>query len=395
VAVAAILLNLGFFFRPGTSEVLGGLAQHAFVLGLMLLLTSGSRTVSLGTLGIFWLLGVWGVFIVTYLVQKELVSIFGADIDGEFVIVWMSTFADEALKFASIAIFFLLALRAGRQPSMSDGMLLGFVVGAGVAFQEDGHVGNILLSGDGWGAAKPWSTVFPTVSPLDSYFALNHALWAALSGLGIGAAVMFRHWRWAWPIALVGPLLAVTNHVMANHFAFSEFGTRALLTRVSGADVPFFYQTVRDLTIGGRLPMLALIAGAVAVVVVELLIQRWVAKRDRLFAPLSIDYVFRLLAHGTSKAGAAQLLAADRYLCRRRSLYFAAWRARRTGGYPNVRDADFAHLVSLAARLEILPPRQTSDSAPAPLAEPIVELGATAPAAAPAAQPEASPPDLG
>lgn len=148
VAVAAILLNIGFFFRPGTFEVLGGLAQHAFVLGLLILLTSGSRTVSLGTLGIFWLLGVWSVLSVTYLVQKQLVSILGADIEGEFVIVWLSTFPDEALKLAAVALFFVLAVRAGRQPSMSDGLLLGFVVGAGVAFHEDAHVGELLLSGD-------------------------------------------------------------------------------------------------------------------------------------------------------------------------------------------------------------------------------------------------------
>jgi hypothetical protein len=366
VAILMLVLNLGFLFRPGTGEVLGGLAHHAFVLGLMLVLTSGSRTVSLSTLGMFWLIGVWSVFAATYVVQKELASIFGADIDGEFVIVWLSTFTDEALKLSTIALFLLMAVRAGRQPSMSDGLLLGFMVGAGVSFQEDAHVGAILLSGDGWGAAKPWSTVFPTVSPLDSYFALNHALWAALSGLSISAAVMFRHWRWAWPIALAGPLLGLTNHVMANHFTFSEFGTQALLTRVSGGGVPFFFEAIRDLTIGGRLPMLALIGGAVAVVIAEALILRWVSKRDLLFPPLPRAQVFNLLGRATSKAGVAQLLAADRYLRLRRCVYFSAWRTNRIGGYPEVSDADYERLVSLADRLEILSPPQEAPPAAAP-----------------------------
>jgi RsiW-degrading membrane proteinase PrsW (M82 family) len=350
VAFASILMNLGFFFRPGTSEVLGGLSHHAFVLGLMLVLTSGSRTVSLGTLVAFWLLGLWGVFGLTYVLQSQVVSISGADIDGEFVSVWLAPFSEEALKLAPVAIFLLLAARGGyRHPSMSDGLLLGFMVGAGVTFQEDAHYGEILGSGDAWGAAKPWTAVFPTITPIDSYFALNHALWAALSGLTIGAAVMLRHWRWTWPIALAGPVLSVSNHLMANHFASTEFGTSFLLRRVSGGGVPWFYQTVRDLTDGGRVLMLVLIAGAVAVVVAEGSILRWVTKRDRMFPALSSAHIFGLLARITTRAGAAQVLAANQYTLLRRSVYFAGWRTKLAGGNPVVTDADLAALGRLYA----------------------------------------------
>lgn len=352
VAIAALLVNLGFLFRPGTSEVLGGLAHHAFVLGLMLILTSGSRTVSLGTLGVTWLIGVWSVFVVTYVIQDAIVSILGSDIDGEFVVVWLAPVTEEVLKLAPVAIYLLLAGRSGhRHPSMSDGMLLGFMVGAGVTFQEDAHFGEILGSGEGWSAASPWSTVFPTISPLGSYFALNHALWGALSGLSIGAAVMLRHWRWIWPIALAGPLLALTNHVMANQYAFSEFGTRALVNRVSGSDVPLFYDAVRELTLGGRLPMLALIVGAITVVIAESLILRWVSKRDRMFPSLPLGRVLRMVTVGASKAGALQLLAADRYLGLRRRVYFAGWQTQRAGGPPEVSDADYDELMMLGARL--------------------------------------------
>jgi hypothetical protein len=153
---------------------------------------------------------------------------------------------------------------------------------------------------------------------------------------------------------------------MANHFTFSEFGTQALLTRVSGGGVPFFFEAIRDLTIGGRLPMLALIGGAVAVVVAEALILRWVSKRDLLFPPLPRAQVFHLLGRATSKAGVAQLLAADRYLRLRRCVYFSAWRTNRIGGYPEVSDADYERLVSLADRLEILSPPQEAPPAAAP-----------------------------
>jgi len=367
VAVAALLLNLGFFFEPGVGEVLGGLAHHAFVLGCLLILTSGSRTVSLATLGVFWLIGVWSVYAVAYLLETQLASLFGAEIEGEFQVVWLGPFLEETLKLLPVAIFLLLAGRSGyRHPSISDGLLLGFMVGAGVSFHEDADFGEILVSGDGWGAAKPWSLIFPTVSPLESYFALNHALWGALSGLSIGAAVMLRHWRWAWPIALAGPLLAFTNHLMANQFTTSEFGTQFLLNRASGSGVPWFYQTIRDLTIGGRLPMLVLIGGAVAVVAVEWLILRWVAKRDRTFPPLPFARIPQMVGRSTSWPGIARLLAADRYMCLRRYVYFAGWRTTRSGGPAFVTDADYAQLISLAAWLQVLPAATAAPVAPGP-----------------------------
>jgi hypothetical protein len=216
----------------------------------------------------------------------------------------------------------------------------------------------------------PWTMLFPTLTPVGDLLALNHALWAALSGLGVGVAVMFRHWRWVWPIALAGPLLALSNHVMLNHFAVNVFEA------IGRADAPAPYSTIRDLTDGGRLPMVVLVVGVLAVVVAQWLILRWVSKRDRTFPPLPIGHALGLIAHATSRTGAAQVLAADRYLRLRRSVYFAAWRTRTAGGYPDVSDADYAELVSLAARLEILPPYQPS--APPAVASP------DAPAEAPA-----------
>jgi hypothetical protein len=355
VAVVVLVLDLGFFFRPGTTEVLGGLAHHAFVLGLMLVLTSGSRTVSLSTLGIFWLIGVWVVSVVGYMLES-LTSLFGVDRDSLFQVAWSGPIIEETTRLAPVAIFLLLAGRSGyRHPSMSDGMLLGFAVGAGVSFMEDAHIGEIWLSGDGWGAAKPWSLILPTISPLDSgeFIALNNALWAALSGLTMGVAIMLRHWRWTWPIALVGPLLSIMNHLMSNHYTTTEFGIEAILRR--GSDLPWIYDTIRNLTAGGRLQMVALIAGAIVVVVVELMILRWVGKRDRMFPPLSMRHIFGLIASAASKTGAARLLAADRYLRLRRSVYFAGWRSRVTGEDPYVTDGDAAQLEALLARARALP----------------------------------------
>ena len=182
---------------------------------------------------------------------------------------------------------------------------------------------------------------------------IDNALWAALSGLTIGVAVMLRHWRWTWPIALVGPLLSFTNHLMSNHYTTTEFGITAILGR--GKDVPWIYESTRTLTAGGRLQMVALIVGAIVVVVVELRILRWVGKRDRMFPPLSIGHIFGLIVHANSKAGAARLLAAGRYLRLRRSVYFAGWRSKVTDEAPCVTDGDAAQLETLLARARALP----------------------------------------
>jgi RsiW-degrading membrane proteinase PrsW (M82 family) len=362
VAVVALLLNLGFFFRPGVGEVLGGLAHHAFVLGWMLVLTSGSRTVSLGTLGVFWLIGVWTVSGLAYLLESQLASLFGADVDDTLVPVVISPFVEEATKLLPVAIFVLLACRGGwRQLAMSDGMLLGFMVGAGLSFNEDAHYAQILVSGDGWDAAPPWTTVFPTISEVsDKAVALNHALWAALSGLSIGVAVMFRHRRFAWAIALIGPLLAVTNHSLVNYLVDDPFRGAGRGT----VGEPF--GTLQTLTDGGHVALLVLVAGAITVVVVELLVLRWVGKRDRMFPPLSIARIVDLVARGATRTGAARLLSASRYLRLRRAVYLAAWRAHLAGGDPMVAEDDYVELNSLAAGLQALPPESAPPPAPAP-----------------------------
>jgi hypothetical protein len=140
---------------------------------------------------------------------------------------------------------------------------------------------------------------------------------------------MLRPWRWTWPIAMAGPVLSFTNHVMSNQFTHDEFGLTALLNRASGQGVPWFYEMVRDVSAGGRLPMLVLVAGTVVVVIVESLILRSMRKRDQLFPDLPAGHVTHLLKNSLSMPGLAQLLAAERYVSLRRTIYYTAWIARR------------------------------------------------------------------
>ena len=229
----------------------------------------------------------------------------------------------------------MLASRGGRrQPSITDGLLLGFMVGAGVSFQEDAHVGRLLTSGDGWNAEPPWSLVFPTITPVeDLIFALNHAIWAGLSGLGFATAIFYRHRPWTRAIAAFGFLLALTNHMMVNHFLANEQGVLELLGR---RDTPWFFSTIKDPTNGGRVPMFILLFGAIAAAVFEWRVLRLIGKQDVVFPSMPNAHLSGLVKKANSRTGVMQLIAAERYLRLRRCVQFAAWRALRVGRRPEV-----------------------------------------------------------
>jgi len=130
--------------------------------------------------------------------------------------------------------------------------------------------------------------------------------------------------------------------------------------------------------------MLALIAVAVVVVVVDLLIQRWAGKRDRMFRPLSIGRDPRLIKQRHLEDGNSPAAGGGRYLRLRGPCTSQPGEARRAGGYPAISGADFAQLLSLAVRLDVLPAAAAAPAeAPAPAASvaPAVPEPAKAPSA--------------
>jgi hypothetical protein len=325
--------------------VLTGFAYNGFVLGWLLLLTAGSRTVSFATLGIYWLLGLWTVVGLEYVLDDQGASILGVEITDDFVPVWLSPFTSEVLKTLAVVLYFVLACRDGRRwPSISDGLLLGFVVGFGFKFHEDAHIG--IVTGHGWDAVTPLSTFLPTIELWNDQVYNDHAVRGALEGLSIGAAAMLWHWRKAaWVVGLAGPVLVFWGHVMWNYFV--DHPAQA----VGGEDAPFLFATLQDVLASGRLPLWVLLVGAVCAVVAESWILRWVGKRDRMFGPLPIDRAIALLRGWNTQAGLTQLGAAERYVTLRRSVYYAGWRAQRAGRAPEVSYDDYAELKSLGTRL--------------------------------------------
>ncbi|HVR44376.1 MAG TPA: PrsW family glutamic-type intramembrane protease [Thermoanaerobaculia bacterium] len=362
LAVLALLANLGFFFRAGTGDVLTGLVYNGFVLGWLLLLTAGSRTVSLPTLGIYWLLGVWAVTGLSYLLQQAMIGVSGVERTDAVVGVWYASITEEALKPLAVVLFFVLAARRQhRWPSISDGLLLGFVVGWGLKFHEDAHIG--IVTGQGWGAVTPLSIFLPTIELWNDQVYNDHAVRGALEGLSIGAAAMLWHWRRtaAWIVGLAGPVIMFWGHVMWNYFV--DHPGQA----VGGEDAPFLFAALQVVLASGRLPLWVLLAGAVSAVMAESLILRWVGKRDRIFPPLPVGRVLSRLKGREARSRLAVLNAADGYWRLRRAVYFAAWRTRKAGGYPGFNESDAVALVSTAdsfGLLEVPPVEESPATAP-------------------------------
>lgn len=326
ICLLLILLEASFFLSPGPIDVLRGIAHHLFVFALLLVITVGTRTVSVASLALFWLVGVFPVVFLAMLLQWLPAELLGTGPASPISTVVVPVL-DTAVYLVPVAAYYAIAVRAKLQPAASDGLLIGFAVGAGYAFFEDAVIGDILLSGDGWLAALPWSLVAPTISEVGDSISLNHALWAALGGLSLGVAVMLRHRRYAWLIAVIGPMLIVLNHGVVNVISnsFSVGGRGGLHPVAAIADF---------LTVGGVLPLLIIFIGAVAVVLLELRILASVSARWPMLPDVSLATMGRLLARAGKAAGLRRYLATSSYARARRLVMYAAWQAQEAGTAP-------------------------------------------------------------
>ena len=224
---------------------------------------------------------------------------------------------------------------------------MGFVVGWGLKFHEDAHIG--IVTGQGWGVVEPWSAFLPTIELWNTQVYNDHAVRGALEGLSVGAAAMLWHWRRAaWVIGLAGAVIMFWGHVMWNYFV--DHSSQA----VGGEEAPLLFGALKTLLAGGRVPLTILLAGVVAAVVADVLILRWVGKRDRMFPPLSFGRVLSRLKGANRLSQVGVLARAGSYWRLRRAVYFAAWRTRKSGGCPGFDESDAAALLSTASRFGLL-----------------------------------------
>ena len=364
IALIALALQLPMFLEIGLFDLVRGLVQQLWVMVLLLVATAATRTVSLGTLGIAFLVGALPAMALALLVEAPLALAFGIGQGDLVLILWVPP-VEEVVKLLPVGLFLYFVSKGGnRQPAITDGLLVGFAVGAGFAFYEDGLAGEVL-SGDGWTEVLPWSLLLPTLSDLGNFSILNHGLWTALSGLGLGVAFFFRPRRWAWVIAALALIVVTLQHMVFNYFA-GDF--LSMLEALGRANSPIWIAVPQLLLANGLVPILAVVFGTLAAVAFELRVLHWVADRAPGLPSVSLRRQLTLLVAARSRAGVHRLRAVTRYARELRAVYYAAWRTERLGAAPTDSASEAYWLAALAEKAELLP--RPATAAPADVAVP-------------------------
>lgn len=319
LAAAVFLWQLPFFLRGGAGEFLTNLGHHAYVVAWLLVITVLGRTLPLRTLPAAFFVGLFASMAVVLGVGFPLGDLIGKNVRlFDSVVVPL---LEESAKGLPVLLFFWWLTRRGAwQPAMTDGLLMGYLVGAGFAIHENAMYGR--ASGSGFGGSE-LSLFFPTISefrlmPSGRGFSVGHAEWTALLGLSIGAAFFFRErLRWSWLVPVAAFALVSWDHGRVNYIV----GTPVF------GEPDWIYRAIRGLVLDGRLPVYLLLAGTVAAVVTELVVLRRMAGRDRLFRGIPLTVFLGWLQSG-SAAGLRLVQAARAYGRARRSVHYTLWRVR-------------------------------------------------------------------
>ena len=308
-AAATLLIFLWqwpFFIGTDFPRVGAYLLHHGYILAWLLLVTSCTRTVTLRTLAAFWFVGVFPVMALNLLIARPMDDLLGG---GELAYAYLGPLFEELIKpLPVLGLFAYRAWRGGWQLSATDGLLLGFMVGAGFAFHEDAGYGRVW--GDGFDAT-PWNIVFPTVGYFRGNLTPYHDTLAAVVGLAIGFAFLFRRYRLSWVVPMAVWLVVLIEHVTGN---LADISGRATLPA----------EVIRSWILGGQGVLALLVIGVVVAVLLESRILRAIAPRDHVFPAIRLRDFLAVLQQRTN-ASPRRLQAMRVYVRQRRSLHYALW----------------------------------------------------------------------
>lgn len=326
-------------WRPG--DLLRQAAGQIWVVTWMMALTWKTRTLGLRAVVSYWLVGYFTVMVLVFVLVGPAAWFFGES--SRFVAGYWAPLMEELAKTAPLAGFLALCRRRPHmQPAISDLILLGVVVGSGLAFHEDALW--FRVAADGFGSSL-WGVLFPVFLWKGS-FVVTHVGWGAVLGLAVGIYAFFRHVRWAATVAATIAALVVLDHTRINYRGGGLTGRLLDL-----------------LLFDGRLLAWLLLLGVGAALAFELWIQRCMAREDRVFphAPLR---ALRAVGRGDTlwrrvRAGLAYL----RYHRGRTAVHYAIWRWRPDRFSLDPRSVA-ATLLALAAHAGLLPVRSSVHSGP-------------------------------
>jgi len=311
VCAAVFIWQLPFFAQAGNEEFVGNMVFHAYVIAWMLIVTVLGRTLPLRVLAAAFFVGVFPSMALALFIGFPVGRELGTDsamFDTFFVPI-----LEEAVKLGPIILFFWWLTRRGRwQPSISDGLLLGFMVGAGFAIHEDALYARVYADG----FEGDYGAILPTVGEGVTIFrqtiiGLYHSGWTALTGMAVAAWFLLRHRsRFAFLIPTVAIVIVLLDHGLGNYvIAMRDLGALDVLWK---------------LDLEGRLPIYLLLAGVVATVVLEFYVMRVMTRRDFLFIGVTpAAFTTALQAGGTAAVQRVQSVRV--YARARRSVHYWIW----------------------------------------------------------------------
>jgi RsiW-degrading membrane proteinase PrsW (M82 family) len=287
----------------------GNFRRHAWY-HLFVLLWMGAVTYALRSVGSrevlrFWLAGFFPATFIAFVVGEFSE---GRLDPGNFQTAGVVPVVEEIAKILPLILWTTLLRPKHRHGTLSDFLLLGFATGAGFAFHEDALYSRLASSGFDDGIL---GTLFP-VFLSTGQFAIAHAGWTALAGVGVGLISLHRR----RPVAVIGGLalivVPIVDHGVVNF-------------RGDGAD------WLMTLTDDGRRPGWLLLAVVIAVVVHDAMALRWASDRDRLFPSPSFGGDIDAARVGALPVRVSALALRQQYRRRRNATFIDLFAARSRG----------------------------------------------------------------
>jgi len=260
VTSIAAALSIGIFLTVVPSlrgAGIAGLAKlsiyHLWTLAVLLIATYRVRSLMVGSIVRYWLVGVFAVFMVTY---------FGAEqIGAGDTATWSAPVIYAAMCGVVFAAAIYFGRRVWRHPGLSDLMVLGFAIGAGFEFHAAGASETVTASGFKANVAL----LAPSIVQSEGLFWVGPAVWTSLLGLAVGLLVLHRHHA----IAAVG----------AAFMLVLLFGDLVSLHRAPAGSFDF----MRQLVFNGKLIGVLFLGGVVVAVLLDYRRLAQTAARDHLF----------------------------------------------------------------------------------------------------------------
>jgi RsiW-degrading membrane proteinase PrsW (M82 family) len=334
LSVLFLLLAVPHFIRGGAEELVANLVHHAHAFTVLMAVSILGRTLPLRTIAAFFFVGLFPAVFLALLVSG---AVAGVVRDDRMLDSLLVPLVEEGVKAVPLIAFFWLSVRRGWQPSITDGVVLGFAIGAGMAIHEDGLYQRVYAEGSGESLLH---LIFPTLGSQSTLSRVEvngfyHSGWGSLIGLGIGTWFSLRwRYRWAFLLGLGAFLLAAFDHAIGN-FIITSLGPRNL-----GA--------LWTLDLEGMLPVLVVLIGVAAAAVGEVLLLRRMAREDQLLPGQSLQAALSGL--GPTLDGLLRLQAARNYSRARRALHYLVWAGRGTPD-PVALDRQMGRVAAPAGRL--------------------------------------------